>query len=229
MKKKILLIGNNDGLPGVKIDLINYRYYFCSSKGGGWNSDEIIEFINPSKLFIELQIAYLKLLKLDYLIVIFSGHGGMERETVLELNEKGEQINESEFSNIAPKQLTIFDCCRALSKPVYENVNVVKKLSDGGVMSNRKLYEERINQALPQQIKMYSCAIGEYSNDTSRGGVYSKNLLYNALLCSDHFISIGKVHDLTANSIKKDYPDQNPELIIPKLLSHQLLIFGVNA
>lgn len=27
MKKRILFVGNNDGLPGVKIDLKNFRFF----------------------------------------------------------------------------------------------------------------------------------------------------------------------------------------------------------
>ena len=41
MRKHILIIGNNNGLPGVNIDCENYRKFFMSYIGGCWHEDEI--------------------------------------------------------------------------------------------------------------------------------------------------------------------------------------------
>lgn len=229
MNKRILLIGNDDGLPGVKIDLKNYSDYFKSGIGGEWIGSEIIERINPSKDSLIEEIDKLKKLKLDYLIVIFSGHGGMKRETILELNPQGELFSESRFENIAEKQLTIFDCCRAQLEDVSESLkmrNLIKSFS--AYQGTRARFEARIKSALPQQIKLYSCAENEYSHDTPQGGAYSKNLIKAAQDSSDEFVLVGRTHQIAAEQTTAAFKDQHPEMIIPRLLSSQQIIFGIN-
>lgn len=51
MKKLAILIGNNNGLPGVKKDLYNMHEYLVSNKGGSWVKEEI-----KPKLFLEYVI-----------------------------------------------------------------------------------------------------------------------------------------------------------------------------
>ena len=228
MKKKILLIGNNNGLPGVKIDLANYKKYFKSNTGGQWNDTEIIEQLNPTKDDLITLIGLLKDQNLDYIIVIFSGHGGMKRETVLELNPKGEKFSESRFENIAKRQVTILDCCRAISQDISESVNEVRAFKAGGVIGTRERFEKRILESLQQQIKMYSCAEGEYSHDTPKGGVYSKNLIESAFANDTEFIYFGPTHVSASEKTTQEFKDQHPEIIQPKLLTTQQIILGIN-
>lgn len=229
MKKKILLVGNTDGLPGVKVDLANYKKYFKSNTGGQWNDNEIIEKFDPKKDELIKLIDTLKAENLDYAIVIFSGHGGQKRETVLELNSDGEQFAESRFENISKKQVTILDCCRAYSQMITESINEVRlSKSFSAFVGTRQRFEKRISEALPQQIKMYSCAIGEYSHDTPKGGAYSKNLIETAYLDDSEFIYFGRTHEKAAEKTTKEFKEQNPEIIQPRLLSSQQLIFGIN-
>lgn len=228
MKKKILLLGNNDGLPGVKIDIDNYKKYFKSLTGGQWNDNEIIERLNPKKDDLISLITSLKAQNLDYVIVIFSGHGGMKRETVLELNPEGEQFSESRFENIAKRQLTILDCCRAKSQIITETVHEVRMFKGGGIIGTRERFERRISESLAQQIKLYSCAEGEYSHDTPKGGAYSKNLIETAFNDDSEFIYFGRTHVTASEKTTKEFNEQHPEIIQPKLLTSQQLIFGIN-
>ncbi len=228
MKKKILLIGNNDGLPGVKIDLLNYKTYFKSFSGGQWNDTEIIEKLNPKKDELILLIEDLKKQNLDYCIVIFSGHGGVKRETVLELNPQGEQFAESRFENISKKQVTILDCCRAYSQTLSVLLNEIKMFKAGGTIGTRARFEKRIEEALPQIIKIYSCSLGEYSHDTPKGGEYSKNLIESAYADTSEFIYFGRTHVTASEKTTLKFKDQHPEIIQPRLLTSQQLILGIN-
>ena len=228
MKKKILLIGNNDGLPGVKIDLANYKKYFKSYTGGQWNDTEIIERLNPKKDDLITLIDSLKAQNLDYVIVIFSGHGGMKRETVLEINPEGELFSESRFENISKRQVTILDCCRAISQNLSDSVNEVRMFKAGGVIGTRERFEKRILESLQQQIKMYACAEGEYSHDTPKGGAYSKNLIESAFADDSEFIYFGRTHVTASEKTTREFKDQHPEIIQPKLLTFQQLIFGIS-
>ncbi len=228
MKKKILLVGNNDGLPGVKIDIENYKKYFKSLTGGQWNDNEIIERLNPKKDELISLISSLKAQNLDYVIVIFSGHGGMKRETFLELNPDGEQFSESRFENIAKRQVTILDCCRAKYQIITESVHEVRMFKGGGIIGTRERFESRISESLAQQIKLYSCAEGEYSQDTPKGGAYSKNLIETAFNDDSQFIYFGRTHVTASEKTTKEFNEQHPEIIQPKLFTSQQLIFGIN-
>ena len=228
MKKKILLIGNNDGLPGVKIDLANYKKYFKSNTGGQWIDSEIIERLNPKNVDLISLIESLKAQNLDYLIVIFSGHGGMKRETFLELNPDGDLFGESRFANISKRQVTILDCCRAISQNLSESINEVRMFKAGGIAGTRDRFEKRILESLSQQIKMYSCAKDEYSHDTPKGGAYSKNLIETAFSDDSEFIYFGRTHVVASDKTTREFKDQHPEIIQPKLLTTQQLILGIN-
>lgn len=233
MKKHILIIGNNEGLPGVKIDIENYNQFFMSPFGGNWFPNEINVKLNPTKSELSAELNRLKGMSLDYLIVIFSGHGGQERETILELNPRGETIGESDLKYLATRQLNIFDCCRCYPMSLNESAlfKVLSKAFTG--INTREKFEKRILQAVPQQVDLYSCSINEISNDTSDGGVYSKYLIQSAKNIVDNFKLIGNAHqeafDLTMGynlglPIDKQ---QHPEAVLPRCLSSQQLIISV--
>lgn len=229
MYKKILLIGNNNGLPGVQKDFLNYQSFFMSEVGGNWYENEIISKMNPKKGDLEVEIKRLKNSYLDFIIVIFSGHAGQERETILEINENNETVFESELKNIATRQITIYDCCRAYSRTEFSE-NYDRLLYKAAHVSSeiRKLYEKRIMEAIPQQISLYACSIGETANDTSEGGVYSKNLLKAAGSINTNYMTVGKTHEIAKDLTKKEEPNQNPDAILPRCLSTQELILSID-
>jgi hypothetical protein len=234
MKKKVLLIGNNNGLPGVNVDIRNYGDFFKSLNGGAWFDGEINTMTQPSLSVLRSKIALLKLEQLDYLIVVFSGHGGQTRRgTVVELNANGETILEQELQNIAKRQLNIFDCCRAFPQPIDEfrkggTFSALSASADDMAYIRAK-YEKRIMQAVPQQCLLYACGIGETAFDTSEGGVYSKNLLSVGRTNSSEYITVGVAHSEAKALTEKLYPKQHPDAILPRHLTDQSLIFGLSS
>lgn len=228
MDKRILLIGNDDGLPGVKVDLKNFKEYFKSDKGGSWYEHEIIEKLNPTKDSLIAELEQLKKSNLDFLIIIFSGHGGQKRDTVLELNADGELFSESRFHGICSKQLQIFDCCRSYLESVSESIELRAFNKAYSSTNSRAVYENRIRQAAPQEVRLYACAIGEVANDTSAGGAYVKNLLSAARYDSDQYILVGRTHVIAAQKTTEEFPKQHPDSVLPRLITSQQLIFGVN-
>jgi Caspase domain. len=233
MKKRILLIGNNDGLEGVNIDFQNYNRFFQSKVGGEWYLSEITSMMNPSRRDVINKINELKAMFLDYIIVIFSGHGGQERETMLELNKQGETISESELKYISPRQLNIYDCCRSYPSITEAVERSLKMFNSGDKIeySTRIHYEQRIANSIQQQICLYACSIGETAEDTSKGGVYSSNLLdmANAITKStSKYLLVGEAHVGAKNVVKARGYKQNPEAILPRCMSNQQLIFSIN-
>ena len=233
MEKKILLIGNDDGLPGVKVDIENYKQFFKSPVGGSWLEREFTVKLNPTKRELTNELIRLKNLSLDYVIVVFSGHGGQERETVLELNPQGELIGETELEFIAKRQLNIFDCCRCYPETITDSRQFEALIKSFSSFNTRERYENRILKAIPQQVILYSCSIGEISNDTKDGGIYSRFLLKSARNIIDEFKLLGTAHveayELTIENNKKLPLEkhQHPEAVLPKCFSSQQLIIGI--
>lgn len=231
MKRKAILIGNTHGLQGVKTDLERTGNFLRSSVGGGWYSNEIEVFENPSKneLLRKLEIAKREFN--DYVIVLFSGHGGQERQTILELNGSGETISESQLQDIASRQLTIFDCCRAVAEQVRKSA-VLESLSASfsEAASVRRRYEERIMEATHQQVRLYSCAIGEKSYDTPQGAMYLGNLLTAARTIDPYsaFKTIESAHaEARMATIRDSKEKQSPEAVLPKCLTKQQLVIAM--
>jgi hypothetical protein len=235
MKRRALLIGNTHGLEGVKVDLIAFQEFLKSDRGGAWYPSEIEAKPDIAKKDLETLISNYKNDKHDYVIVMFSGHGGQTRETVLELNKNQETISETELRNLSDRQLNIYDCCRAYASYTADSLMRMKAAfeSISKSVSSREKYDRRIMQAIPQQILLYSCSIGQLSYDSPRGGVYLQNLLRSTLTIGGDFKLVGVAHQeakaLTEAQVRKEHQkDQHPEGIIPKCLSDQQLVFAIN-
>ncbi len=235
MKRKALLIGNSNGLPGVKMDICNFSTFLQNEFGGQWYESEIVVKMNPSRTELISTINSIKSERNDFSFVVFSGHGAYEKSTVLEINGRGECIYETELIDIAPRQISIFDCCRqrvSLHKEggqLYNSANEVM----GSVNNIRPRYEARIMQAIPQQVSLYACSIGESALDTENGGMYIKNLLKSAVKVSDEYKLVGVAHEeassATSNEAWRDKRhNQTPTATLPKCISMQQLIISIN-
>jgi len=236
MKRRALLIGNSNGLAGVKLDIANYIKFLKSDVGGQWHDVEIRTVMNPSKAYLMSIIQQLKNERPDYAFVVFSGHGAYSKGTILEINAQEEYINENDLKYIASRQISIFDCCRnVITTPLVE------KRALGGVLnlseSEKKIrpaYDARIMQSIEQQVSLYACSINESALDTEDGGLYSKNLLRaaKAIYVVD-YLTVGTVHEKAADNTKeeaytKEKHIQNPSATLPRCLSSLQLIFSIN-
>lgn len=237
MKRRALLIGNSRGLQGVKKDIVNFQTFLMGRYGGAWEKGEILIEMNPSLDNLYCKIDLIKKEKNDFVIVMFSGHGGYQRDTVLEINGKGEYIHENELIGLASRQISIFDCCRAMEKyeKGIESLHEAKLFSIYDSVDNiRQRYEERIMKAIPQQDRLYACKIGQCANDASdgSGAYYLKNLIKYAKAIDDAYGLVGDVHEDaaqdTTNEVKiKENEVQEPVASLPKCLSSQQLIISI--
>jgi len=167
--------------------------------------------------------------------VVFSGHGAYEKSTVLEINGRGEYIYETELVGIAPRQISIFDCCRQrVDEPLHKSQRVMESFKALGDTSNiRQKYDARIMQAIAQQVSLYACSIGESALDTENGGMYINNLLKSAVNVSDEYKLVGVAHEeatsATSNEAWRDKRhNQTPTATLPKCISTQQLIISIN-
>lgn len=238
MKRIALLLGNSHGLPGVKLDIAHWKDFLMSASGGQWYDDEIFVTMNPTKKELLSLIVCLKASKPDFAVVVFSGHGAYQRSTVLEINGKEELISENGMTGIAPRQISVFDCCRGLlQEELSESTSHVRTFADGGTFPRniRPCYEERIMNAIPQQVRLYACSIGESAlDDEEVGGLYTTSLLRRSLSISEDekYKLVGVAHEeagrLTYLSALRKKHLQRPAAILPRCLSCQQLVIAIN-
>lgn len=239
MNRRALLIGNSNGLSGVKKDISKWKSFLMSDTGGGWLPREIDVAMNPSKADLLEKIKSIKN-KYDYVIVVFSGHGAYKRSTntILEINGNEETISENELKHLAQRQISVFDCCRGII-PEQDSINesLEFKCSKNQLSTIiRQDYENRIMQSFsPQQISLYACSIGESAYDSNDGGYYTKNFLESTNLFFDnqHFRTVGTVHQAgslkTASEVlQKENAIQKPDACLPKCILSQQLIISIN-
>jgi len=235
MKRKALLIGNTSGLPGVKVDMQNYRLFLQSDTGGAWRTNEIETLVDIAKSNLLTKISIMKSQSYDYVVVLFSGHGGQIRETVLELNKDGETIGESYLRSIAQRQLNIYDCCRCYPQAVTESALIEKRFESLAKSESsyvRQRYDNRIMMAIPQQVNLYSCSVGQSSYDSKEGGIYLTNLIKAATSVIGEFKLVGIAHEETEkptylHSLKEKHGPQNPDAILTKCLTSQQLVISI--
>lgn len=233
MRKRILLVGNNDGLPGVNIDVKNYYEFFASPIGGAWRKDEICELRNTTRERFRQIIANMRSERLDYFVFVFSGHGGsMRRDTIMELSNN-EYVSETEVDGIADKQLSIYDCCRGCVNNLNEQYAIQNKIEVSGELYYynfcRRFYESKINDADNQHIKLYACRVDETAEDTGNGGVFSHYFIKNARNISSNRIKyVSTAFCEAVSEIKKERYSQNPDSRLPRCLTSQQLIISIN-
>lgn len=232
MKRKALLIGNTGGLNGVALDVNRMAEFLKSHTGGAWFDNEIESLMNPRKASLQSSIQRIKALAPDYLVILFSGHGAHAGQTILELNGAGETIEESALLKLAPRQLSIFDCCRVGSEQVKKAISMDSLSFRESFNPVRERYDNRIMQSIPQQVRLYACAVGQSSYDTPTGALYLTNLLASAqsLDSSAMFKSVELAHmearGKTEEQAKNNGP-QTPQAYLPKCLTTQQLIISL--
>lgn len=201
MKRKALLIGNSNGLQGVKLDIRHFTEFLKHDVGGQWYDSEIEVKMNPSKKDLLAAIQQFKSVKYDFFYVLFSGHGAYEKSTILEINGNDEYVYESDLKNIATRQISIFDCCRQrISDSLNEGLVKSFRNSLSGMANIRAKYKSRIMQAIEQQVSLYACSVNESALDTEKGGLYIQNLLKAATNISSEYKLVGVAHEEAATA-----------------------------
>lgn len=84
-------------------------------------------------------------------------------------------------------------------------------------------------QVAPQQMVLYSCKKGEFSQDTDEGGVYTTNFLKCANDIKSDFKTVLDAHSeaVTEVSRQTDYK-QNPSYRMVKIPSDKQLIIAIS-
>ncbi len=222
MKKQAILIGDSGidhDLTGVVHDIQGMKNFLMSNFGGAWDETEILILLDKSKQEVLDALNTAKTRNIDMGFVMFSGHGKFNQN----LKQREMEIRNSTILHetliIFPKQITILDTCAGINKfHVTAGAKTYFANSTSPNAQYRMFYEKYISQCPRQQINLFSCSIGEYSNDTAQGGLYTKNLL--SVLKNNNLWVLNAVE-----AQKKTIPlvskaslgKQNPDYMAPKI------------
>jgi len=236
MRKKILMIGNTAGLPGVPVDISDYYNFFTSPAGGHWYDEEIDILLNPTQHDLLEAIAEIEEADYDYLIIVFSGHGEETSDgTVLSINGQEETILLHNLTELAERQLLIIDCCRS-HRRIPDDINIDSTTLSLSHDSIRQAYEELIQFAAPQEVILFACNDSEVSVDTREGRIYSysqcllraiQSALTNPRL---RFVSVGRAHYKAVSLMRQEclYFEQHPTMLQSPCSVHRRLPLAVN-
>ncbi len=219
MKRSAILIGSpgkTDFLRGVKRDLEGYKNLLCSQVGGEWYDSEIVELYDQSKETIKATLSRIQSDNPDMLFVLFTGHGNYsEIKSSRRLYTDDENfIYGTDLFNLCSKQITVIDTCAGYEdEPLFESTKSASiGLENFSIRLNyRELYDEQIAQCPNQQIKLFACDTGEFSGDTSKGGLYSYNLVKTVSNASSTMTAI-EAHEQARQVVKvRSKGKQNPQ------------------
>ena len=234
MKRHALLIGNLDA-TGAQNDINNWKKFLRSGVGGAWNQDEIEVLTNPSKNYLEIRLYLIKDAAYDFVFVVYAGHGGWERSTILEINPQYETISETQLKGLAPREILTLDCCRGTSSTAEVlNEAQLRMFSDSNRSTIRARYDARMMAATPQQVTLYACSIGESAYCTNDGGYYTRNLIrQSAAVPANGYRTINLAHSAAAPATTqevaaKENRDQHPDIAVVRCLYNQQLIIGID-
>ena len=234
MDRRMLII-TNPGKPnaanycaGVYDDAENYKEYFTSSAGGCWYDNEIKHLDCPSKSAVMDEVQMMQA-QTDFCVVIFSGHGysqyGVTYVECCPGQNSTNDISEYELQLTGKRQLLILDCCRKPWYPVQDHIRKSSVCLDESVYikpNTRKEYEKLILNTPVSIEKLFSCSLGEVSNDQEgRGGAYSYTLLNEARLKYNDierntYVTVPRIHNNAKKAMEKIAPNQHPRIDKPR-------------
>ncbi len=178
--REAILIGcpgeNENYLYGVSHDLLNLANFLQSAEGGLWSRHETYRLWNPSKARLS---EVMGLVRSDYLIIYFSGHGYMQNGTQYLCVADGEISEELLISKHNPRQLIIQDACREFApSPTlkgYVPYGDIVELFEG--LPTRVLLDQHIDASDKGVTIAYATGIGSAARDTGKGGWFTDRLL----------------------------------------------------
>jgi len=172
--------GQRGFLPGVEVDVQNYKSFLTSPVGGSWLPNEIKVLWNPSRISITQE---LHRYRTNYALTVYSGHGGTCTRTgraFVNIN-RTEAVYLNHLAANTPRQLVIVDACSVYAHPGIAGIGdpdiLIPFTSSLTVRQARALFERRVKESPYGWTVLHSASPGEAALDALEGGVFSQSLL----------------------------------------------------
>lgn len=179
--------GDEGFLPGVAHDIRDYYAFLQSPSGGGWFENEVIRFRNPRKDKLEELFRQIDRSNVDYLMIVYAGHGFMDYsgKSYFSLNNLQEYISLSKLKQInVDRKLIISDACRDYVSRFSGIAGVTEglKIENGLTLGEaRKAFDIKLASSSIGYVIIQSSEPGKSSGDMGTGGTFSQNFLEDAI------------------------------------------------
>lgn len=174
-KRKVFLVNGYSEIS-EELNVFNayieyYKRFFKSIVGGSYYESEVIHLNQPA--YSELN-EILQDEEVDYGILIFLGHGAINRDNQLFQLNKSEIIKAGQYTISAKKQLIILDSCRTFNEyinsvdwgnrtPIFKSGGKIR-LSIS-ITTARERYDSWIKNCKDGICICFPCEIGETANN----------------------------------------------------------------
>ena len=231
IKRKALLLGYTGKdeadkkyhLSAVENDLKSYKNFLMSPKGGLWDFENENKNEKEIEIMIDEQLEGLseKFLiyknKLDFLYIVYSGHGYYKTCQHLGINKDNYTLTSECFKGWAPRQICVFDACAKIPKAESANEELIEDLRKHILTLKpdkrrdlREKYENQILQCPKQEIRLYATSPDEYAYASSKESYYISELL-KELNSVEEDINIITAHEIAAKEVvKRSFEQQHP-------------------
>lgn len=160
----VLLYNSEDGLKGAERDIDMYVRFLLSSRGGSWRTSEIAAY-DVSQLSLSALLAFVIYNSPDYLMLVYAGHGYMQRGRTYFEMANGQCCAVEYLSCLVDKQLTIVDCCRVLRDGVLLEGTMQKSAAYAPDVDTSSIFCKAIYEADNQCVTMYACSPAQTADD----------------------------------------------------------------
>lgn len=194
MNRRLVLICNpgkpqNDNyIPQVINVLKRYRLYFQSPEGGLWTDDEIHTLplnkdIVHDSLWMHNVIEEINFPNIDYSMIVFVGHGGVDKgqEKIQLSSGLLYNINYLLYGDLTPEQSSnikrtvIIDACRSFAQPISIKISEDYERRPNGIQC-RDYYNNLIKESSPHIELIQSTKYGDFAIATTEGTAFSNSL-----------------------------------------------------
>jgi hypothetical protein len=171
MNRKVIIIkGYSEDLSELHADnyyVNSYYTYFKSIAGGAYESDEIVQLLEPKSVDLDLLISKLGI---EYCVIIFIGHGATQDNYQLFKLNKTEIIQPGQLNFQADKTLVILESCRSEVDNVLavDLSDKLPKFKYGGTVRSpidrvkaKDLYFQNIRTCNNGIVLCFACSINE--------------------------------------------------------------------
>lgn len=206
MNRRLVIVSNSGkdkNLAGINQDVANYVNFFRKPEGGLWDFTEggDADCFDTNSIDADEYLDYLSCISenetIDFWVLVFAGHGGSDPDKVdvLEICPEQKGVNsDCSFREIRQaigrkaRAVLITDCCRVLISKYQEGGRISESLFSATTLESDEYAENCLNLYNSHFMKVpegtmfiaQSCSYGESAGGSSRGGLYSYQLLKQA-------------------------------------------------
>lgn len=220
VRRALLIMSQEDDIPGVAIDRENWKNHLRSPAGGAWQDHEFAVCNKPTSTQLSMALSWTS--SADYTFIAFSGHGSArsETDTVLDINDK-DTVSSTKLVTQAARQTLILDCCRKLPQRRFTEARAINSISMDSYKDPelaRLRFDQHLRSCDPFRVQLNGCDVDQTAGESdSSGGFYTSALIRAAQATpAGTILGIREAHQAARRAVMERQPSQTPTGSYPR-------------